>query len=214
MKRSLLTAALLASGIACAATPVDGWYTSIFGGYTYIPGNVNTQYMGILYNNDKYTKGYNAGGRIGYQSNPLRYELEYTYLEGFARNFDAASVQQIDVNGFSSANMFMANVYFDTPEILPSIVPFLGIGIGYTYLQSALNGTNPNTVVVYNFDAKDSEFAYQGTAGLTYNFSENYALNAAYRYVATTHASEFGRNYQVQIASAGFIYRFDRGNYK
>ena len=36
------------------------------------------------------------------------------------------------------------------------------------------------------FTATDNSFAYQGTAGLTYNFSENYAVNLAYRYVATS----------------------------
>ena len=201
MRLTLLSAALLASGLASAATPVDGWYASVFGGYTYFPGNVNMTSVGVLYNNANYIDGYNAGGRWGYQSNPIRYEIEYTYLSGNTKNFDANTIAQTGVSGFTSANMIMANIYYDTPEIMPSIVPFLGVGIGYSYLQSSLQSTGPNASTY--FDATDNQFSYQGTVGLTYNFAENYALNVAYRYVATTNARSLGDNYQAQIANAG-----------
>lgn len=212
MKISLLTAALLASGIAQAATPVDGWYTSIFGGYTYFPENVDVVSNGLLFNNAEYTQGYNAGGRFGYQSNPIRYELEYTYMSATAKNYTVDTIAQENITGFTSANLVMANLYFDGPEILPSTVPYLGVGIGYAYLQTSLSSTGPTTATY--FSAKDNEFAYQGTAGLTYNFAENYALNLAYRYVATNRADNFGSVFQAHIANAGFVYHFDRGNYK
>lgn len=212
MKITLLSAALLASGIATAATPVDGWYISVFGGYTYFPENVNTTVDGILFDHSQFTNGYNAGGRVGYQSNPIRYELEYTYISATSRMFSVNNLPQINIDGFTSANMMMGNVYFDTPEIAPSLVPFLGVGIGYSYLQSSLNSSGPQGT--FYFRGTDNEFTYQGTAGLTYNFAENYALNVAYRYMATTHASSFGDNYQAHIANAGFVYRFDRGSYK
>jgi opacity protein-like surface antigen len=213
MRTRLFSAALLASSIATAATPVDGWYTSVFGGYTYLPDNINTSNYGILFNSSGYNGGYNAGGRIGYQSNPLRYELEYTYLHATAKHFDADIVFQDEVSGNASGNLFMANVYYDFPDMLPAISPYLGFGIGYAYLQAELSSPGPFVGGTY-FKTTDNVFAYQGTAGITYNFSENYAVNLAYRYVATDRPEGFGRVFQAHIANAGVVYHFDRGNYK
>ena len=69
MRITLLSAALLATGIASAATPVDGWYTSVFGGYTYLPDNVSINYFWYTYVTVLLLiSGYNAGGRIGYKA--------------------------------------------------------------------------------------------------------------------------------------------------
>ncbi|WP_298623920.1 outer membrane beta-barrel protein [uncultured Legionella sp.] len=213
MRILLLSAVFLATGIASAATPVDGWYTSVFGGYTYIPGNIDV-YDGyhILRNDSRYRNGYNAGGRIGYKSNPLRYEAEYTYLHGSLKDFRIHHINQNNVSGYTSGNFLMANVYYDFPEMLPEISPYLGFGIGYAYLQASLSSTGPLTSSFYSVN--DSAFAYQGTAGLTYNFAENYAVNLAYRYAATDKPSGFGTSFQAHIANFGAIYRFDQGNYK
>jgi opacity protein-like surface antigen len=212
MRIRLFSAALLASSIATAATPVDGWYTSVFGGYTYLPDNISTSNSTIFLNGSAYNGGYNAGGRIGYQSNPLRYELEYTYLHADAKNFDDDYTRQEGVDGFASANLFMANVYYDFPNMLPAISPYLGVGIGYAYLEAELNSLGPLGGAY--FKTTDNAFAYQGTAGITYNFAENYAVNFAYRYVATDKPNGFGKVVQAHIANAGVVYHFDQGNYK
>ena len=212
MRITLFSAALLASNIISAATPVDGWYASAFGGYTYLPDNMYTTSNGLFLNGSGYNNGYNAGGRFGYQSNPIRYELEYTYLEASANHFDLNFIEQTEVSGYASGNLFMANLYYDCPEMLPSISPYLGVGIGYAYLQASLNSTGPLGATYFN--NSDNAFAYQGTAGITYNFAENYAVNLAYRYVATGKIDGFGRVFQAHIANAGVVYHFDRGSYK
>ncbi len=213
MRISLLSAALLATGIASAATPVDGWYTSVFGGYTFLPANIESyNHFFILRDHSGYQGGYNAGGRIGYQSNPLRYEAEYTYLRANLKHFNINYIKQLGVTGYSSGNFLMANVYYDFPEMLPAISPYLGLGIGYAYLQASLSSLGPIAPTFYS--VSDSAFAYQGTAGITYNFAENYAVNLAYRYAATDKPNGFGRIFQAHMANAGVVYRFDRGNYK
>ncbi|CAM2936488.1 outer membrane protein [Legionella worsleiensis] len=213
MRISLISAALLASSLASAATPVDGWYSSVFGGYTYLPGNINN-YSDLYIHRGQasYNNGYNVGGRIGYQSNPLRYEVEYTYLRGNLQKFDINYINQLDVSGYSSGNLLMANIYYDFPEMLPAISPYLGLGIGYAYLQASLASSGPVTPSF--FSISDSAFAYQGTLGITYNFAENYAVNLAYRYVATDTPASFGTNFQAHLASVGAVYRFDQVNYK
>lgn len=212
MRIRLLSIALLASNIAAAATPVDGWYTSVFGGYTYLPENIETSNVGLFINNTAYNGGYNVGGRIGYQSNPLRYELEYTYLEANAKHFNLAYLSQDLVSGYASGNLFMANAYYDFPDMLPLISPYLGAGIGYAYLETRLKSAAPLTPVYYKFT--DGVFAYQATAGITYNFAENYALNLAYRFVGADKSNDFGRSIQAHLASLGAVYHFDQGNFK
>ncbi|MBI2785792.1 MAG: porin family protein [Legionella longbeachae] len=213
MKFALFSATLLATGIASAAVPVNGWYSSVFGGYTYLPGNVSTTRFGVLFSDSSYKDGYNAGARIGYQSNPIRYELEYTYIHASTKNFEANDIPQIGVSGNSSANLGMANIYYDFQDvIIPAVSPFLGIGIGYAYVQTSLNSTDPFGGVFFKHN--QSSFAYQGTAGLTFNFAENFALNAAYRYAATSTSNQFGKIFQAHMTNAAIIYRFDTCDYK
>jgi opacity protein-like surface antigen len=212
MRIRLFSATLLASTLATAATPVDGWYSSLFGGFTYLPDNIANTTDGFYRNKSGYKSGYNAGGRVGYQSNPMRYELEYTYLHANTSRFDVDFIEQTGVTGYASANLFMANAYYDFPEMLPAVSPFLGAGIGYAHLQGVLNSLGPVGATLYS--TSDNAFAYQATLGLTYNFSENYAVNAAYRYVATNKTDGFGQIFQAHMANVGVVYHFDHNNYK
>jgi opacity protein-like surface antigen len=194
--------------MAHSATPVDGWYTNLFGGYSYLTDNTYNFSYGLLRTKSSYNGGYNVGGRVGYQSHPLRYELEYTYINANAKNFQIDYLPQTGVNGYTSGNLFMANAYYDFPDMLPDLSPYLGLGIGYAYLQNILNSVG----TFYNASA--NVFAYQGTAGITYNFAEHYAVNLAYRYVATDNSGGFGKIVQVQMANIGVVYHFDKGIYK
>lgn len=212
MRLSLLASGLLAAGIASAATPVDGMYTRLFGGYTYLPDNVSTTVNSAVWNRPSYNGGYNVGGAFGFASNPLRYELEYTFVSADTSSFNLNYVGQTGVSGTSSGNFVMANIFYDCPEVLPSVAPYLGVGLGYANIQSTLQSTGPNGYTY--FKGTDNEFAYQATLGLTYNFAENYALNVNYRYIATDNASHLGKVFQANLASAGAIYRFDNGTYK
>ena len=211
MKIRLISAALLASSVASAATAVDGWYSSLFGGYTYLTDNISTYHNGVYLNDLGYNGGYNVGGRVGYQSHPLRYELEYTYLRADTSHFAVNYRRPFEVTGATDANLFMVNAYYDFPQMLPAISPFLGVGIGYSFLEAALSTTGQRGATYLS--THEGAFAYQGTAGLTYNFGESYAVNIAYRYISTNKVSNFGRTFQAQMASAGAIYHFDGGTY-
>lgn len=212
MKFKVFFSALFVSTFSSAAVPVDGWYSSIFGGYAHLAGNVSRTVSGFHFSDSSYKDGFNVGGRLGYQSYPMRYELEYTYIKANTDSFKVNSIPQTGLSGNSNANALMANIYYDfTDVILPTIFPFVGIGIGVDYNKTSLNSTGPLGVVVFN--GKEWFFAYQGTAGLTYNFSENFALNASYRYLATSSSGDFGKTFQAQLGDVGVVYRFDC-NYK
>ncbi|KTC88471.1 outer membrane protein [Legionella cincinnatiensis] len=213
MKLALFSTALLASGLASAATPVNGWYSSVFGGYAYIPGYTSRFDSGFFFSDTAYRNGFNVGGRLGYQSNPIRYEIEYTYLQANTKKFDVFLIPQTGVSGNTHANIGMANIYYDFADvILPTISPFLGVGIGYAYIQNSLESSGPFDAIF--FKQNNGVFAYQGTAGLTYNFAENFALNASYRYLATSSSNTFGKTFQSQMGDVGIVYRFDQCDYK
>lgn len=216
MRIAFLTATLLVSSIASAATPIDGWYSSLYGGYSYIPNNVRKSYLGTQFNRATFNNGYNVGGRLGFQGGPMRYEGEFTYLNAQAGSFSSNRFIQFfrpnRLSGHSSAALGMANIYYDFPDMVPCIAPFVGGGIGYAWVNTRL--TTRNFFGFNNFSASDNLFAYQGTAGFTYNFAENYALNIAYRYIGTTNAGELGKKFQAHLASVGVVYRFNEYYYK
>ncbi len=212
MRTTIFTAALLATNLVSAATPVDGMYARVFGGYNYLPNNISNTTYGVLYTNSSYKNGYNAGASFGFQSNPLRYEIEFTYLTAQTNGFDINNIFQTGVTGSSSADFLMANIFYDLPEMVPAISPYVGVGLGYAYVQSTLNSTGPLGITFIKFS--DNEFSYQATGGFTYNFAENFGAQIGYRYLATATSTSLGKVFQAHIANAGIIYHFDRGNYK
>ncbi|MDP1604816.1 MAG: outer membrane beta-barrel protein [Legionella sp.] len=213
MRIAFFSAALFASGIAVAATPIDGWYSSVFGGYTDIPDNLSTTRYGLSRNHSAYEPGYHAGGRLGFQSNPMRYEGEITYIESNLNTFFINGVRQTYVYGDTTAIVGMANIYYDFRDlVLPTIYPFVGLGLGFAYVDGDFKSRGPFGHTFY--EGSNGVFAYQGTAGLTFNFAENYALNIAYRYVGTDRVHDLGRVFQANLATLGVIYRFNENGYK
>jgi opacity protein-like surface antigen len=212
MRTLLASAALLAAQVVTAATPIDGWYGSVFGGYAYLPGNVYTTSNGLTRSDASYHAGFDAGGSFGFKSNPLRYEGEITYLHADLSQFRINNLQQTGVGGYSEGILGMANIYYDFPECIQSISPFVGVGIGYGWISGRLTSLGP--LGSTRFTGANSVFAYQPTAGLTFNFAENYALTVAYRYVGTDRVDELGKVFQAHLANVGIVYRFNEANYK
>ncbi len=213
MKRfALLATALFSASITNAAVPIDGWYSSAFGGYAWVPGNIDATHLSLTRQHASYQSGFDAGGSLGFKSNPMRYEGELTYVRANLNRFDVNGIRQTNPTGYTNAALGLANVYYDFPGLITPLQPFLGAGIGYAWVQSKLDSTGPFGLT--SFSNANSVFAYQATGGLTYNFAENYALSLGYRYVATTNVSDMGQMFQVHLANLGATYRFDGKNYK
>ena len=194
-----------------AATPINGWYTGAFGGYAYVPGNMNKSTQGITRSNATYHSGYDAGASLGFKSNPLRYEGEMTYLKANVDQFKLNQTRATNPTGYSNAAVGLANVYYDFLGLTAPLQPYLGAGIGYAWVQNKLSSSNP--ISAASFTGSNSVLAYQATGGLTYNFAENYALNLGYRYIGTANASELGQLFQAHLANIGAVYRFDGKSY-
>jgi opacity protein-like surface antigen len=212
MRFVFILVAYLLTHIASAATPIDGWYTSVFGGYTNLPNNIDSSSGGALYSDASYHAGYNAGGSIGFKSNALRYEGQITYFDANLKKFSVNHIPQTGVTGNNDAVVALGNVYFDFYNLLNCLQPYVGMGLGYAWINATLYSTGP--LGVSHFSGSNTVFAYQPTVGLTYNFAENYALNIGYRYLATAKPNELGKLYQANLASIGAVYRFDERRYK
>ena len=210
MRLAFVSAAILTASVSQAATPIDGWYSSIFGGYAYLSNNINNTQFGLARSHASYDAGYDVGGSLGFKSTPMRYEGELTYLNANLKKFNINNIQQTGVGGYNDDVLAMAKVYYDFPNLLMAIQPYVGVGIGYAWVQARLNSTGPSAIT--RFSGSNSVFAYQGTAGLTYNFAENYALTLDYRYIATKQANNLGKIVQAQLANLGVVYRFDGRN--
>ena len=212
MRIIALSAALMAINPAFAATPIDGWYGTVFGGYAYLPDNISNTRFGLTRTDANNQAGFDAGGSIGYKSNPIRYEGELTYINANIDHFRVNSVRQIAPRGYASSILAMANIYYDFPSVLPSIEPYLGIGLGYGRVTAELDSSGP--IGPTRFSGENSVFAYQATGGLTYNFAENFALTLGYRYVATEEVHDLGKIFQAHLANIGVVYRFCENSYK
>ena len=212
MKAKLFFSAWLVSQLTMAATPIDGLYGSISGGYTHLPDNLSITNNGFFRNDAEYKTGFNAGTSLGYQSNPLRYEIQLTYFNADLDRFKMNGVRQNNIDGQNHAVTALGNVYYQFQALVEPIQPFVGIGLGYAWIDGKFNAAGPTAVTTYK--GSNSVFAYQASGGLTYNFRENWAFNVLYRYLATEKINDFGKVFQAHNANLELVYRFNECNYK
>ncbi len=212
MRQTVIACALFLSPfVATAATPIDGWYSNAFGGYAYLPNNMDKTYKNVRYTDANYESEYDVGGSFGYKSNPMRYEGQVTYVNGMLDYVYENGIRERKAAGYANAIFGLANVYYDFPMVIPTISPFLGVGLGYGWINTKVDNARLN---IDGFRVADSAFAYQGTAGLTYNFAENYAIFIAARYIGTNTVFDLGKRFQAYLANGGVIYRYDEAKYK
>ena len=195
-----------------ANVAIDGWYSNAFGGYAYIPDNINQNFGSYYINNTNYNSGYTIGARLGYKSNPLRYEGEFSYINAQMKYFKINYAEPVNKTGITNTFAAMANVYYDFPGLTPSIEPFLGIGLGFANVNTHFESYAPG--ILLDVNKSNTQFAYQGTIGLSYNFAENFSLDAAYRYFRTTQIDNLGDSFQAHLITGGVTYRFDDALFK
>lgn len=203
LKKTLFITALSLSMISFAATPVSGPYIKGFAGLAGIPDNLNAS----GFSRPDYYDGYNVGGLMGYKSGPLHYNLEGTYIRGKVKHYQFNSVQQTALDSKTDVMALMLNIGYDFEDLNDCLAPFIDVGIGYARPTIDLNSNNPSST---SYRQSENVFAYQGRIGITYNFSENYALDLSYRYFRTTNNDTFNKDYQAHLGELGVIYRFDK----
>jgi opacity protein-like surface antigen len=161
-----------------AQTPKSGVYLS--GNIQYFSPDIDDE-DGI---NLSFDNGFGFGVAAGYQMDniPGRIELEFAHRSS---DFTASSI-----SGQGSAELttktYMVNGYYDL-QTGNAFTPYLGVGLGM--MDTEVN------------DISDSNFAYQGMAGVSYAISPSNHVYGGYRYVYSDtvevgyHNAEIGYRY-------------------
>jgi outer membrane protein OmpA-like peptidoglycan-associated protein len=155
-------------------SPTTGPYVSLGAGANWLE-DAETHFANSTTINPKYSfdVGPAVVGALGYGlGNGFRVEGEIGYRDS---NVSSGS-------GSANAWDFMANGLYDFHMGWP-VVPYIGGGIGFARVNFDSVGV-PNTTLTIN--DTDTQFAYQGIAGLSYAINQNLKVDASYRYLGTT----------------------------
>src|SRR5579883_376926 len=185
MKRLVAgAAALFLLPIAAQAQQqaVPGFYIGAEGGLNWLLNN----------GGNSYDTGWAVGGKAGYDFVGPRVELEGMYR---ANNGNGPGITN-QVFGKINQISAMANVLYD---FFPggTITPYIGAGAGIAFVDSAL--ATPCSMC-------NTEFAYQGIVGVSYNISPSLRLDLDGRYYGTTNPNAFQNNNISVIL--GLTYKF------
>ncbi|MFA5123109.1 OmpA family protein [Zavarzinia sp.] len=199
-------AAIMVAGAAAHADRV-GPYISAFGGYVIQP-SLDFKDAG---DPEKYTydneNGWAAGGAFGYDFGGPRVEAEVTYRHNSGDKAKGnMGYNEPNVTGDLSSLALMLNVLYDF-ENSSRFTPYIGAGAGVAWIYAnKLDGF---------YDDDDTQFAYQGIAGVKVAITGGLSLFVDYRYFATldpkftnvTGASSDGE-YSTHNIMAGLTYNF------
>ncbi|CAK0758975.1 Outer membrane protein OmpA-like peptidoglycan-associated protein [Azospirillaceae bacterium] len=120
---------------------------------------------------------------LGYGfANGLRTELEGGYRHNTVQGVSNNNFAIVGPGGKIDTWSIMGNVLYDFNTGTP-FTPYIGAGVGMGVVSARLTGTNFASPV---YKGTDSDLAYQGIAGASYEINKNLSLTADYRYFATT----------------------------
>jgi opacity protein-like surface antigen len=152
-------------------------YIRAEGGWNYTDDNSYGTSVGQV--NTKYDSGYMAGGAVGMQTGPMRYEVEAFQNKAKVKSLSAAGIAQPGANGSMQLGAVMGNVYYDFGS--HNLKPYIGGGVG----MGRLKADNQRSSFTTYADDSDTVLAYQGMAGVKYDLTPNWAVNGEYRYIGT-----------------------------
>ncbi|WP_026870976.1 OmpA family protein [Inquilinus limosus] len=156
-------AAALLAATPAVAQQVNGLYVGAGAGVNFLQSN------GL--NQDDYDVGPAGNLYVGYGfGNGFRTDLEASIREN-----------SHDGNSHQTTYGLMANGYYDFDFGSP-FVPYIGGGVGVALVDADFNPSGPGNY----FSSTKAQFAYQGIAGVAYNFAPNLAATLEYRYLGTT----------------------------
>lgn len=215
--RMNLASLMLASASAFSTIPVEGWYAGGMGAISYLPqvdATIINPVTGTALTTAEltYSLGGGGGGQIGYRWCYFRFEgqlfLDTNPYDKLSAGGVAIKTHYIPLlttpagafslrmNGYTDVAAAFFNGYWELydEDNDPSIIPYLGLGIGYAYIQ---NKITINTFVPplapglpsFTFTASDSEDndtpIAQLILGASYFFTESLSLSTDYRYLTT-----------------------------
>ncbi len=190
--------ALAVAWPASSASAGEGLYVSGHGGFSVAGGSkTRTNGGGIGFSKGKTSYKFGAGGgfAVGYTFAPMGrlggYRVEYEFdlfhanpdkRKGTAGTFAGTKLK---VSGSTTQYTSFINGYRDFDElkdIIPSVTPFVGIGIGL----SVVDLNNVGLPLTRGLSDTDIVFAGQIITGLSYDIMPRMVLSGEYRFIITT----------------------------
>ena len=131
----------------------------------------------------KFDTGYGLGVVGGYDYGTWRLEGEFTYR---VNDHDQISLLGVTgpLGGDTSSMALMLNAYYDFRMVSPTIVPYIGGGIGgaFVSVDASVGG-------LQLIDDDDLVFAYQVAAGVGFAVNKQVTIDLGYKYFATADPS-------------------------
>ena len=168
MKKLLLLSAITLVATSASATEVK----------TYVEGKLNHNWLKAEYKEEGFNKNFkdnSFGGalEVGAKIDQFRAGLESYYNDKLKDKI----LGVIPVEGETKG--FFLNGYWDVPfERVKQIKPYVGAGIGYSWLKETLKETQFND----NASAKDEDWGWNIGFGVGYAINDNIDLTLGYRY--------------------------------
>lgn len=212
--KGILAGALAVGCSVPALAETNGWYVGAQTGFNYVP-----KMSDGIWGADaeaKFDPGIGVLGQVGYGFGQIRLEGELGYRYNKADTVELSN-QKVSASGSAQATTLMLNALYDF-NTGTAWTPYLGVGVGGAYVN--MNGVRARDGGPVKVDDSDLVFAYQGIAGVSYDFTNNLAIKADYRYLGTQKGSfdvkgsgangqKFEDNYTAHSLMVGFTYKFN-----
>lgn len=176
--RSVILAALVTILMTSSVQASEGWYLNGTAGATLLSDSKISLSDGTTLDAN-FDLGYNLRGALGYSFEMYRLEVEIGW---WANSFNRIQGISTDPGGEMTSLSLLFNSYFDFSNQSPW-TPYIGLGIGLANVSVdglTFPGVQDNTSAV---------FAYQFSAGIGFDISENVVLDLSYRYYAAQDAA-------------------------
>ena len=183
----MLGAFVLCQGLAHGASAAwaDGFYVNLHGGPRYLEdANLSRDPHGEPLDVGRLHFD-NIGGTVGIAGgydwdNGLGLETEFAYRSN-GLDHDVFHGDSTDLDGTLSSYTLLANVYYriDTGT---DFMPYVGGGVGISLLDLDMKRGDEGRFHALD---TDTQFAYQGIAGLAYTITRHWSVGVEYRFFGT-----------------------------
>jgi outer membrane protein OmpA-like peptidoglycan-associated protein len=210
LRSALLAATVLAMPFAESAQPVTGLYLGAGLGVNFTQQenvkSLSFPTLGVLVGqNTLSTNLKSSAGFVGVVSlgwgfgNGLRAEVEGNYrnnhIGGFTSTTNGGGASNIGGGTIEQKYGAMANVLYDFNGVAPWVVPYIGVGAGYVWINekwhafnsTAIGGVGPGALSIAGNTTKGS-FAYQAILGAAFPLPQvmpGLAATLEYRFFGT-----------------------------
>ena len=130
---------------------------------------------------------------------PLRAEIEFALRGNNEKTWSDGGQYINEVKGTWNSSTLFANLFWDFHNDT-AFTPYVGAGLGmaFNYVGYDFTDNNGNK---FSADDRFTNFAWNVGAGVAYNFNENFAVDASYRFVGLGYnevrATSNGRKYEI-----------------